>query len=481
MIATRGRPDWLEKQLAALAPQLRSDERIVVVIDGEPDNYPEIEGPVEVVRLARNLGPDRAKRLGIALVPSEAVVCEIDDHDVAEPELLQELRAAFRDPAVLVAYCDVFHSDPEGKVRKLRVKKGGRFCETGNLGWGMRAYRKWAYDAAGGYPEGRFPANDYELLCRMEQLAGPGHVLHIRKPLVTVTQHRDGASGQNKDLQQTMVEAIAQLGLDRAFDGMVFDSLDAPVLEAPILAGKPTGEGKMVTDRSIPKLLHFVWVGPPMPEWARYNLERWRALNSGWPCLVHDETVLLEEFRPGYESIEGEHEWGRKADLLRVSALCKFGGWYFDIDFLPFRPMQHVLDDHDGVKEGFFLVRWDEGLIANGVMGAALNSAFLRHLRDRVRRFASMPGDRGWGSYGPKLITTLAAEHPGLVQIGDPGGFFPYREREEAWGRYREITEENCSPEVIDKVFEHGKVPIPYMLHMSMQDALTLEPEGVAT
>ena len=253
VIATRQRPEWLERQLHLLVPQLQEQERIVVVIDhcdrtAQLVRSMDAAAKVVCVILGRQVGPDIAKRIGIAQVPADAVVCEIDDHDLAEPELLAELRKAFADPGVYTAYCDcrVKHvargSQADrveeefnramadevlaleaaqdafiaGKALEAREKADGRYCATGNLGYGMRAYRKWACDLVGGYPQAWFPANDYALLCMIEQLA-PDSARHIRMPLVTALDDPAGVSARNGELQREMVVKVANLGLANAF------------------------------------------------------------------------------------------------------------------------------------------------------------------------------------------------------------------------------------------------------------------------
>ena len=93
----------------------------------------------------------------------------------------------------------------------------------------------------------------------------------------------------------------------------------------------------------IPRLIHFVALGCELPEWAAHNIEAFRRLNPDYRILVHrDDGMLLPTFRPGYDAIKGKHPWSRRSDLVRVSILAKFGGWYWDWDFLPLRPIADI-------------------------------------------------------------------------------------------------------------------------------------------
>lgn len=220
VIATRGRPEWIRRQVDALRPQLKGRETIIVVVDGCAQTQEALKdcadsglarNGVLVIALAENIGVYGARALGNSRVPADAIVCEIDDHDIAFPELLAELRTAFEDDSVGYAYCDVIHTDPNGAVRAERKKRDGLFREQGQLAWGMKAYRKWLYDAVGGYPQQFARAGDYALMCRIEALCGDNlKAAHIRKPLVTVIQDSAGLSGSAKEEQQRCVERISE-------------------------------------------------------------------------------------------------------------------------------------------------------------------------------------------------------------------------------------------------------------------------------
>ncbi len=237
VIATRGRPQWLARQLDALCPQLRGDEHVVVVADGDAEaaRLAAARDGVLCVPLAEGVGIYRARRIGIALVPAEAVVCEIDDHDIAEPGLLDALRAAFADARTVAAYCDVYVADPERRVRAERRKPDGRrFAEAGQLGYGMRAYRRWVYDCVGGYPTEYEAAGDYALMVRIEATFASdgigGRIVHIPECLVTVTQDHTGYSERHREAQQRAVEAIATEALNGRLRAP-FEVVSGPVRE----------------------------------------------------------------------------------------------------------------------------------------------------------------------------------------------------------------------------------------------------------
>ena len=105
----------------------------------------------------------------------------------------------------------------------------------------------------------------------------------------------------------------------------------------------------------IPRILHFLWFGrAPMPAWAEANLERFRALNPEFEITVHGEEVLLDKYREAYGRIDAPSS---RSDLLRYSALQRFGGWYWDLDFLPFRPVLDIVHAYELKGDTLFVAR----------------------------------------------------------------------------------------------------------------------------
>ena len=214
VIPTRERPEQIVAQISRLLPQLADGERLFVVVDGDPETAGKLVGVftgnphLTVIALTDPMGVDAARRVGTAFVPDDGIVVELDDHDPIEPTLLQEVRAAFADRQVKITYCDCWMTDPEFRVKTLREKAEGQFREHGNLGLGMRAYRKWIYDAVGGYPLDYFPANDLALLCMMDQLTDFAGRKRIAKPLVKVILDSRGISATHKEAQEKAVERL---------------------------------------------------------------------------------------------------------------------------------------------------------------------------------------------------------------------------------------------------------------------------------
>ena len=171
----------------------------------------------------------------------------------------------------------------------------------------------------------------------------------------------------------------------------------------------------------IPKIIHFVWLGDDMPEWAERNIAEFRRLNRGYKILVHGEEALLPCYRKTYDALD---EPGEKCDLLRYSILEQQGGWYFDVDFWPLRPLRDAATawQLDGTRL-FCAVQTDPSKDW-WLNGAMLAIAPKWHGWDTVKQLVADTTHSKWGDLGPRLVTRLGKEYPSLVEIAGKSWFY---------------------------------------------------------
>lgn len=232
---------------------------------------------------------------------------------------------------------------------------------------------------------------------------------------------------------------------------------------------------------SIPKLIHFVWLGPPIPKWAMDNVDRFAKLNPDFIVRVHDEGRLLPALRPIYNAIQGEHLWSRRSDIVRVCALLRYGGWYSDIDMLFIRPLSDVYVDQGNFPRGAYVVPGDtvpekhdatgsktRRWIANGVIGVETDSPFLAC----ILRGILMNGEqKSWDTFGPALFTETVERFPGIVHVGRQDDWFRLDSAEKRQAAYKRIRQADYTDEAIRR--ELGDC-LPYAFHHDMQDRLEL-------
>jgi mannosyltransferase OCH1-like enzyme len=116
------------------------------------------------------------------------------------------------------------------------------------------------------------------------------------------------------------------------------------------------------SDGHIPRILHQIYVGGPLPESLAANVRRLREMHPEWEYRFYDDTaaelVIAENYGATmlavYRSIS-PHYGAARADLLRYLVLYRFGGVYIDLKSVTERPLDTVIAPEDG----FILTQWD--------------------------------------------------------------------------------------------------------------------------
>jgi inositol phosphorylceramide mannosyltransferase catalytic subunit len=186
------------------------------------------------------------------------------------------------------------------------------------------------------------------------------------------------------------------------------------------------GRGRSrVSQPQIPRQLHFIWVGPTIPEHLAANVRRWRELHPNWGCHVWSERDLRwltnQSLFNEAESIVPRDAVGQfRSDVARYEIILRHGGFYADVDTYPLKPIDGSVLNH---RE--FAVREDPTWIGNTYLGGRAGSpifdAIITGLASNVKRNR---GKRANVLSGPKYITPIWRNHDGYVAPTEWG--FPY-------------------------------------------------------
>jgi len=151
-----------------------------------------------------------------------------------------------------------------------------------------------------------------------------------------------------------------------------------------------------------------------MPDWARRCIDEFRRLNTDHEVRVHGEDALLPEYRHLYDKAT---DLASKADLLRYSVLEREGGWYFDADTWPLRPLVDIEHAYrpDGSRMliGAQYPATHRLWIANGAIGVAADWPGWPAFREMLLATT----ETGRVAYGPALVTRFCRQHAGLVDV----------------------------------------------------------------
>ena len=87
----------------------------------------------------------------------------------------------------------------------------------------------------------------------------------------------------------------------------------------------------------IPKIVHQIWLGGPVPEVYQAWMSSWLALN-GWEYKLWTDEELKTFHLHNKDLFDMAKNFGEKSDILRLEILFQYGGGYVDTDFECLRP-----------------------------------------------------------------------------------------------------------------------------------------------
>lgn len=185
---------------------------------------------------------------------------------------------------------------------------------------------------------------------------------------------------------------------------------------------------------AIPKVLHYIWVGPnPFPADAEQAVAHWREVMPGFSIQQwHEGNIdFSKDFIRGAYATRA---FNRTANYARLLALYEHGGIYFDHDVEVIRDFTPLLDS--GCFFGFQTYEaQDRDLVNNAVIGAEPRHPFIGKL---LAEMDKLDGREDVGSAtGPGLVSKVLREAgvvgpaSGITMVDGvtlypPAYFYPY-------------------------------------------------------
>lgn len=164
----------------------------------------------------------------------------------------------------------------------------------------------------------------------------------------------------------------------------------------------------MTQDVKIPKMLHFIWLGRPMPEHMERNVTAWQQMNPDWSAYLWSEKNIPElrhdeMYRRAENYVPRDAIFQFRSDLIRLELLYDFGGFYADTDTFPLRPLAEALA---GREE--FAAMEDRNWVGNTFLGATprhpIIHRLIKGLADSAHR---RRGQRPSRISGPRYLTPI--------------------------------------------------------------------------
>lgn len=204
-------------------------------------------------------------------------------------------------------------------------------------------------------------------------------------------------------------------------------------------------------ENTIPKIIHQIWLGGPLPEDLKQLQETWIALHPDWEFKVWTEQDLETFHLINQASFENGVNYGEKANVWRYEILYRYGGLYVDVDFeclKPFDLFHHWCDFYTGIHELNWLCRRkgaDKLTCSNALIGSRPGHPILKALIDNMQYHTQEEEQfhRNGVFYFGNTVKSMLAECPGTNLILPQNYFYAWRKK--ADGPYRWVQKETMA------------------------------------
>ena len=92
----------------------------------------------------------------------------------------------------------------------------------------------------------------------------------------------------------------------------------------------------------IPKRIHQIWLGSPVPDAYKKWIKSWKRLNPDYEYRLWTDEDVASLKLPNQEAYNSISNPGPKSDILRFHILRQFGGIYVDTDFECLKPFDDL-------------------------------------------------------------------------------------------------------------------------------------------
>lgn len=182
---------------------------------------------------------------------------------------------------------------------------------------------------------------------------------------------------------------------------------------------------------NLPRRLHHIWVGSPVPDHLATYRDTWRTHHPGWELNLWGDKQLRALNLTNQHLIDQAHElvppWGIGqfiSDVARLELIHRFGGIYVDFDFEALTNIEPLIGD----AAVFAAWEIDDVWLANGLIGSTPGHPFIGELIKRLPGSVKRrKGRRPAVVSGPKFLTrTYRALEPADMVTLPQASVFPY-------------------------------------------------------
>lgn len=107
------------------------------------------------------------------------------------------------------------------------------------------------------------------------------------------------------------------------------------------------------TTLKIPKIIHQVWLGSPVPDEFKDYMQSWITHHPGWEYRLWTDKEVAEITLDNQKFYDETTNMGVKSDLLKWEIIYRYGGVYVDTDFECLQPLDrfhYTYDFYTGIQ-----------------------------------------------------------------------------------------------------------------------------------
>jgi len=139
-----------------------------------------------------------------------------------------------------------------------------------------------------------------------------------------------------------------------------------------------------ISDSSrIPKIIHQVWLGGPLPEKYKTLQNTWLKNHPDWTYILWTDESVAKFGLKNKSLYDKAKNLGERSDIVRYEVLERFGGLYIDTDFeciKSFDILHHICDFYTSVGYG------PDPVILCGLIGSVPGHPILKACIETMKR-----------------------------------------------------------------------------------------------
>ena len=205
----------------------------------------------------------------------------------------------------------------------------------------------------------------------------------------------------------------------------------------------------------IPKIIHQIWVGSPVPDKYKEMMASWQKMHPDWKYMLWTDEEIEDFPFLSREAFDAAKNYGMKSDIWRLDILYLYGGLYIDTDFECLQPFDIFHHAHD-----FYLSLLGD-TIPNGLIGCAPKHPIMETCINKLKEADITELSDPMYVTGPYFLTDIVDEYLKTTTEGiciyPTSYFYPFP----AYARF-DYWKGKIAPEKVRSFFRNESFAVHY-------------------